>query len=108
MFTVDELAFLNKQEAEGKISLHHEPFPYFGQYSIEVPDNIPFTMLEPHHNTQPDFVYTQPHPDTTTLPKPPIPPQNITTEPNPNIIEPHNMPNHRDQHSQLPDQKSTS
>jgi hypothetical protein len=78
--TMEELAFLKKQEAAWKISLHHETLPHPTNHSTQPSSSTQptFTFLEPHHTTELSIVYneqynttyqsppnqTPPHPDT--------------------------------------------
>jgi hypothetical protein len=57
--TSEELAFLKKHEAAGKISLHQEPF-ITNQFQTKTSSlgTLTFTIPQPNHNIEPGFVYT--------------------------------------------------
>jgi hypothetical protein len=87
LLTSDELAFLKKQEAAGKISLLPESFLHIGTHRTQPSSSL----LIPDTNLASGFVYTKQMPESTPLPKPPPNQQTSFTFPN------HHQPPHTNQ-----------
>jgi hypothetical protein len=58
--TPDEMAFLRKQEAAGKISLHPDPFTTSSAFTSasSSSDALTFTISNPHQHTNHGIIYT--------------------------------------------------
>jgi hypothetical protein len=76
--SMEELALLKRQEAQGKISLVHS-FPDAAQIDHDIvgSDTFTFGVADSHPNTTHGFVFTHVPLDNTTPPKPIFPQPNI-------------------------------
>jgi hypothetical protein len=61
----DDMAFIKRQEAQGKISILNSHLPDPTTFTTDTTDSITFTTPEPNNTTPHDFVYTNLHPDTS-------------------------------------------
>jgi hypothetical protein len=105
MLNTEDLAILKKQEAQGKISIHLDPFYSSSQPTTEASTSTMFAPLDPHTYTPSGFVYTQLPPDTTQNNKPSIPHthtiQTIHREPQQPYIPHPRQPSPRDHANQF-------
>jgi hypothetical protein len=103
--TADELTYVKKQEAAGKISLHHTPYTTINPNTTDTPasPSLTFHMLDTNPNSPHGFVYTQVHTDPHITLNPPSPttnqhPPHQTSPNNSNFPTPDpprfNNPNH--------------
>jgi hypothetical protein len=89
--TLNEITFLKKQETQGKISLHQNPFINSSQYEHEAlgSDTFPFRMPENPCTYELRYVFTQWFTAPNTLPKPSPQQPNTTTSPKPTRTKPY-------------------